>query len=124
MIVEPIVLLLLAGAAYRLTHVLTGTDSLLEGSHRRLLGWAYEVDDCGNPLLDDCRDQIRRPGVGLLRSKTVDLLTCPFCTGFWVGVGLLCVWTTLWPWELGWHGWIIALAIAAVQSFATAIDGR
>lgn len=122
--VDPVILVIIAFAAYRLAAVLTGTDSLLEVTHRRILGWAYEQDDCGGVLLDDCGDQIRRRGVGLLRTKIVDLVSCPFCLGMWIAAGMLCAWFSTWPWALGWRGWITAVGIAGVQAFLTAVDGR
>jgi hypothetical protein len=124
MIVEPVALLVIALGAYRLAHVVVGTDDLIEGTHRRIIAWAYEVDDCGDEVTDDCGKAVRRRGVGLARQKVVDLLDCPHCAGMWIGLGMLCAWAERWPWELGFKGWITAVGIAGLQSFLTSIDGR
>lgn len=134
MILEPVELVVLALAAYRLAHVLAGADSLLVGAQRTVREWAWETDDCGDPLTDACDAPTLREFRGdfdgwhwtaaMARGKVATLLTCPFCLGYWVGLVMLCVWAAAWPWQLGWHGWITSLAVAGVQSFLTAVDGR
>lgn len=134
MLLEPFALLVIALAAYRFAHVAAGADSLLEGVQDRIKAWAWEVDDCGDVLTDACEAPTLRPVAGdhegwhwaaaVARGKVAALLTCPFCLGYWVGLVMLCVWAARWPWALGWRGWITSLAIAGVQSFLTAIDGR
>lgn len=134
MIVEPIVVLLIALAAYRFAHVLAGADSLLEGAQGAIKAWAWETDDCDELLTDACDAPILRPVRGdhegwhwvaaVARGKLAALLTCPFCLGYWIGLVMLCVWTPAWPWQLGWRGWITSLAIAGLQSFLTAVDSR
>jgi len=123
-IVEPVVLVILAAASYRLTHVLVGTDSALEEVQQKLNRANYETDDCDEIISDDCKRPIFKPHVGIVRKKASELVVCPFCLGYWVGLVMLCLWATTWPWELGWTGWIASLAIAGGQSFLTAIDGR
>lgn len=131
---DPFTLIVVTLATYRLAHVVAGADSLLEGWQRRVKAWAWEVNECGEPLMDACDDSIVR-GIGgrfdgwrwqliLVRTKLATLLGCPYCAGFWLALGMLCTWTATWPWQLGWRGWITALGVAGVQSFLTAIDGR
>jgi len=123
-IVEPVVLVILAAASYRLTHVLVGTDSLLEQAHQKLSGVTFETDHCDEILSDECDRPIPKPNVSGLQLKLTELVVCPFCLGYWVGLVMLCLWAAEWPWELGWKGWLSSLAIAGGQSFFTAIDGR
>lgn len=124
MIATPLVLLVIALAAYRLAHVIAGTDSALEEVNRAIVGWAYETDECGDVLHDSCGDPIRKQGVTFAHAKAVDLLDCPHCIGYWIGVGMLCTWLATWPWDLGWRGWITTLAIAGFQSALTSFDKR
>jgi len=122
--VAPVDLVVLAAASYRLTHVLVGTDSVLEELHQKLNRANYETDECDEILSDDCNRPIFKPHVGIVRKKASELVVCPHCLGYWVGLGMLCMWSTRWPWQLGRKGWLASLAVAGGQSFLAAVDGR
>lgn len=126
--------------AYRLARALT-TDSLFVGSRERLEAWAYVLDDDGEPTWKAVRRRGRpdkfdlttgeavavsevRPLLTIARGKLADLLTCIHCTSMWFAAGAVCLLTSTWPWQLGWNGWLTAVAAAAVASFLGAVDGR
>jgi hypothetical protein len=124
--IEPFVFVVLALASYRLTLVLAGIDTLMADFTKRVVASAYLVDGCNDPTMDRCHEMMPRykGTLGFLHRKLVDLVSCPYCLGFWVGLVMLCVVISQWPWDLGWDGWMTALGIAGVQAFLTSIDGR
>lgn len=76
-------LLLIAGATARLTR-LVQRDSILEPIR--------------NPVLDMARRS---------RAKAWELLWCPWCLSFWVGIAVVASW---WLWGHG-DGWLAATAV-------------
>jgi hypothetical protein len=103
---------IIALAAYRLTRFLV-FDSLFGfnlASRSRMSGrldrWAYTTDG---------KDRT------YWRGKLADLLVCPYCTGFWVTIG---VWAS-WFYGPTWLRVIVVLfAIAGVQAFLNHLDQR
>ncbi len=51
------------------------------------------------------------------------LMTCSFCVGVWVSLGLVCAWLGLWPHELGVEGWVVVAAVAGGQGFVSSRHG-
>ena len=47
-----------------------------------------------------------------LRGKINDLLTCPFCLGFWISLATVCIVLHIVPWSLGIQGWVTVWAVA------------
>lgn len=131
MLVSPAVAVVIAFAAYRVARGIA-TDDLFDGWRYRLEVWAYDDPD-GEKLF--YRPVTRRGALGpaaprrpikwltILRGKFADLMTCPLCIGFHASWIALCVWTTTWPWDLGWKGWTLAFGIAGLQALITGIDG-
>ena len=128
--------------AYRLARALT-TDSLFIGTRERLEAWAYVPDENGRPTTTwkavrrtppprpegwvgrwDPGDGSVRPFLTVARGKVADLLTCPFCCSMWFALGAVCLLARLWPWQLGWAGWLVATAAAGFAAFLVAADGR
>lgn len=115
MLVEPLVFLILCLCSARIVRLIV-FDSLF-GAHpdsgssfsRVLDGWAWRTDGSDRSWL---------------RGKAGTLLTCVYCCGLWLSVGVTCGWTRLWPWELGVEGWITATAVAGGQSLLNVADRK
>jgi hypothetical protein len=58
------------------------------------------------------------------RAKLATLVTCPWCSGFWISLATVCVASSMWPWSLGHVGWITVGAVWAAQCVASALDYR
>lgn len=110
MLVEPVVALVIALAVYRVARGLT-SDSLFEGWRDRLERWGYQEDRLAYRNVE-LKGRGHSKYLTLTRGKLVDLLTCPMCLSFHGAWIALCVWTTSWPWQLGWKGWTLAFGIA------------
>jgi hypothetical protein len=54
-----------------------------------------------------------------IRGKIGDLLTCPWCTGFWVSVGVYALFTWSLPWTVDSPGaWVLmTFGVAGLQGF-------
>lgn len=105
--------LLLTLATYRITR-LVATDSLWADSRDRLRAW---LENRGDP--DD------KFGPYLTGQKLAELITCPFCVGFWVSCAVLgfALGAELvrlpWQWAI-----IVAWSIAGAQALCSSIDGK
>lgn len=106
---EPLAFLILVLASYRITRFLVH-DSLMgfgPDSGSQVSMWvdrfAYEGDDG----LDR----------SFLRGKIGDLLTCTWCTGFWVSLAVVAVWTQVVPWDMSLQEWVQVFAVAGGQGF-------
>lgn len=109
---EPWAFAVAALAAYRLTRFLV-FDSLV-GSHLDSgSAWSRRLDVLA--YTSDGKDR------SFLRGKLGDLLTCPYCVGFWVS---LACWAGAW-----WGGRpvqyvLIVFAVAGVQAMLSTIDRK
>lgn len=123
---DPLTLIVVAFVAYRLARAVT-TDTLIEGWRFRLEDWGYV--NAENPALATWRPVYRSDGtksewLTVSRGKLVDLIVCPYCLSQWLAVGVLSAAMAVWPWELGWYGWIAATGAAGVAHLLLAVDGR
>lgn len=108
MILEPIELVVLALAAYRITRFFV-KDSLIgfgpdSGSAMSVRVDRFAYDSDGNDR-------------SWLRGKIGDLLTCTWCLGFWVSAAVVCAWTQTVPWELGIKGVLTVFGVAGAQGY-------
>lgn len=108
MTLEPMVLIVLALAAYRITRFFV-SDSLIgfgpdSGSRMsmRVDRFAYDSEGIDRSWL---------------RGKVGDLLTCSYCLGFWVSLAVVCAWTRVVPWDLGVQGVVYVFAVAGAQGY-------
>lgn len=105
---EPIELVVLALAAYRITRFFV-KDSLMgfgpdSGSAMSVRVDHFAYDSDGNDR-------------SWVRGKIGDLLTCTWCLGFWVSLAVVCAWTQTVPWELGTEGVLTAFGVAGAQGY-------
>jgi hypothetical protein len=106
--VNPMVFVVLVLASYRITRFFV-VDSLMGFGPDSGSQMSVRVDRFA--YLPDGSDR------SWLRGKVGDLLTCTWCFGAHVSWVVLCLWTRVWPWDLGVEGWVTALAVAGGQGF-------
>lgn len=106
---SPFVFVLAVLASYRLTRL-----------------WLY--DTIGAPLHRWVINRLIDGTANRFRWKLVELLTCQWCLGVWVGFVASAVWFTAahqWDGAMSIIGWlVVALAIAAGQSFLHLLEER
>lgn len=103
----PYALVLLAVASYRLWRLLA-EDDIVDRPRRWLLG------------LGDWK--VGQPAPESYREKLADLLTCPWCLGFWIAVG----WWGAWLLEPEWAvfaavPWALSAGVAACNAVIGAL---
>lgn len=107
MTIDLVVVAVLGLCSFRVTRFVVD-DTLWEGTRLRLLNWLVPY---------------RNRKVPMWRIKLSDLLTCYWCVGIWASAGLVHVFYTAWPWQLGITGWVTVGAVAGFQSLcSTAVD--
>lgn len=106
-ILSPLLLAVAILVAWRITWFLV-FDSLMgfnlestSAMSRRLDTFAYKADNNDRSFW---------------RGKLGDLLTCPFCLGFWVSGVTAYVIAQTWPWDAGWNGCLTWVAVAGGQA--------
>lgn len=79
---------------------------------------AIAVDDITRPMREKIAYGTRTP------SRLAELVLCPICVGFWVGMTLglgYGYWLTDWSWP---HVWLVALAAVGLGCFLSVADSR
>jgi hypothetical protein len=71
-----------------------------------------KVETLADPVMIDGTDQVNMRQTAI-RLKAYDLLTCPYCTGFWIA-GLFTVWALWRRWRAVWLVWWAASALHIV----------
>lgn len=114
-------LLVIAAAlvGYRAARLVT-TDSLFEGTRDRLETWGHLT----SLVLGTEERSYRwveiggrqRPWLTILRGKFVDLVTCPYCIGFWLTLAAWFILTGTSPGEATLVEWGLAVAASGLQS--------
>jgi len=105
-----LILILLSFAAFRITRFFV-KDSLIGFGSDSGSAMSVRVDNFA--YYDNGDDR------SWLRGKVGDLLTCVWCLGFWVSVGVYAGWTQTVPWNAERPGqWILTVfAIAGAQGY-------
>lgn len=106
--IEALEFVILVLAAYRITRFFV-KDSLIGMAPDSGTPMSVRVDRFA--YFDNGEDRT------WLRGKIGDLLTCTWCTGWWVSLAVTALWLELAPWLLGVHGWVLVFAVAGAQGF-------
>lgn len=114
-----LLIVVLGLASYRLTRLvvldtLLGTLPATDPENPRGTGWRRAVDTFAYD--ETGRDR------SFVRGKIGDLLSCTYCAGWWVTLAVVCAWTQTSPLDLGVQGWLVAFAVAGVQSMLNAVE--
>lgn len=110
-ITDPVALLVVALAAFRLTRFFV-YDSLVGSNLESGSRWGETLDRWA--YTRDGKDR------GWLRGKVADLLTCPWCLGFWLSLGCVAVWAEF-P---GWRWVLVPWAVAGAQGILSTWERR
>lgn len=110
----PFAFLIVAFAVFRVTRFFV---------HDSLFGASLDSGSRFSLWLDrfcffQAEDGIRLRGTdrSWVRGKLHDLLTCPYCLGFWISLGATCIALKVAPWNLGIDGWFTAWAVAGASA--------
>lgn len=112
---DPYVFILLSFAAYRIVRFLVD-DSLIGLNPRSESEAGLWLDRWARTPDGDDRKW--------WRGRFADLGACTYCCGAWLSLAIVCLWLSVWPWQLGREGWLTAIALAGTQALLNAADRR
>jgi len=118
--ISPLLFIVLALATYRITRFFVH-DSLIGAnldSGSRFSQWLDSF--CFHSLKDGLR--LNGTDRSWTRGKVHDLLTCPYCLGWWIALAVTCLGLSHAPWSLGVQGWLTVWAVAAAAAIVYQID--
>lgn len=102
--IELVVLLVLAFAAYRITRLLV-IDAIFDGPRDKMQDWI-----------------VSRLRFTKFWDKIHYGLTCTWCSGVWISAAVYGIYKAEWPWDFGRLGWLSVAAIAGVQGMIHALE--
>lgn len=95
--------MILAFAAFRVTRFLV-FDSLFSHTRQRILVW------------------LANRKLSVLNHKALELITCTWCVGFWITLGVYSLFLWEQPWDFTRLEWITTFGIAGVQGLLHAYE--
>lgn len=101
--IEFVPFLVLAFAAFRITRFLV-FDSLFSHTRQRLLVW------------------LANRKLSVLNHKTLELITCTWCVGFWITLAVYSIYLGTYPWDFTRIEWITTFGIAGAQGLLHAFE--
>lgn len=107
MLLTPFMFILVTLACFRVTRFLVH-DSLMGSSLDSGSGWSQTLDRWAYTSRGEPK--------GFVRDKLAELLTCPYCLGFWISLAGTCIALRTFPWHLGIDGWFTAWAVAGAAA--------
>lgn len=115
---EPIALLVIALAAYRVTRLIVD-DTVWVSTRVRLKAWLVKQATTDEVTEDGYVYRVAKWGRGWFRFKLCQLISCSFCTGIWVTPPLVIAWQ-----NLEWTHWPINIAaICGAQALLSSWEG-
>lgn len=84
--------------------------------HDSLIGSSLDSGSSFSRSLDTWAYDSKGKDKSWLRGKIHDLITCPYCLGFWFSLVAVCIFERTRPWDFGINGWFIVWAVSGASA--------